>query len=130
MTNKPLVDWPKIAALIREARGSDTQPAFGARIGLSQTQVSDLERQATRKLTPELQRAIEKALGTTVPRLALVDVPDPDDDDAPELVRAIALLRRLYRNRGRREHDWKVIMVVLEAQGGPAAEKKPTKKRV
>lgn len=44
----------------------------------------------------------------------------------PELQRAISLLRRLYNNRAHREHDWRVLMAVLDddqARAGSAAKR-------
>lgn len=79
MTPKRLVDWEKVARGVSEARlRTDlNQAAFGARYGLTQSQISDLERQVVRKLSQEVEAAITAILGS-VPYLGLADLEEPE----------------------------------------------------
>lgn len=120
---KPRPDLQKIATVLRteRVRRGLTQPKLAAMYGISQTQISDLERGATRGtrgLSPEIETFLERFLGAIPLELADVGVPDVGrTGDPAELQRALALVRELYHDKPRdaqREHDWQVLLALLE----------------
>lgn len=119
--DKPRPDLKKIAHALkaeRERRGL-TQPKLAAMYELSQSQISDLEREATRTLSSEVEAFLTSFLGK-IPRLELADLEEPDPGGAEELQHALARVRQLYRlktqkpPRREHEHDWKVLLALLE----------------
>lgn len=121
-----------------------TQAALANRFGVDPTQISNIGRGVRRSpaLTREMELLLKDVMGGEIPyvdgeielapldpgldmageieappKLALVS--EPDQNDPRELQRALHLVRQLHKLKTHRppyrEHDWKVLMALLEA---------------
>ena len=135
-------DWASIARLVKAKRDelsvragkTVAQGAVGRQYGLDQGQISKLENEGYSEPTLQLEKALTAMLGR-IPRLALAEIPDPDEErhtrrdeaDPAELRRMIALLRQLYRERDHRDHDWRVLVAVLDVPARSSGARKGRK---
>jgi len=63
MPKTPAIDMAKLAEAVRGARGARTQSVYGEAVGLTQFQVSEIERRAMRRLSGDVRAALEMHLG-------------------------------------------------------------------
>jgi hypothetical protein len=117
------IDWDALARLVRDDRNGKSQTKYGQDIGLSQGQVSDLERKMMRELSAGVDRALRKRF-KEIPEVGagtrLADSPHRKML-SPELREASRLATQLLAIKAQNPDVYRQLANLIDAIAVPAA---------